>query len=318
MNISGTLHFYSGDDKELFFVFDDEVAQEMYRNEEFDIEDLETRRVYISVGSSRFIHQRTLSFSRKQTEIKVSLCSRNTKDELGSLTDLYNWFAARGTHPTPFGVLGRLAKVSRDNATVWELILTEPEDLITPPGLPRRQKTSSPERRMFERRREILQRDLAKPGRSAEELAFRILKREFPKPDYTCHWRQDFLDSEKAKIRELGIIADIDIWNVTADSPDRFIEVKAQKITGKRAKPIFHLSSAEWRSYQKAKSEGVPYAVWLFQYSNVEDLASAPQDVILTIFDEVSKEWLAPEGYIVAPTSAGRRRKLRKNEKLCQ
>jgi len=115
MNVSGSLHLYSGDDKELFFVFDDAVAQDMYRDSQFNIDDLETRRVYISVGSSRFIHQRTLSFSRKQTEIKVSLCSRNTKDGLGSLTALYDWFTRRGVHPAPFGILGRLAKVRHRN-----------------------------------------------------------------------------------------------------------------------------------------------------------------------------------------------------------
>ena len=30
MNISGTLHLYSGKDRELFFTFDDDVAQELY------------------------------------------------------------------------------------------------------------------------------------------------------------------------------------------------------------------------------------------------------------------------------------------------
>lgn len=64
MNISGTLHLYSGEDKELFFVFDDELAQPLYRQRAFDVDRLETRRVYISVGSDRFIHRRALSFSR--------------------------------------------------------------------------------------------------------------------------------------------------------------------------------------------------------------------------------------------------------------
>src|ERR1041385_6233603 len=147
MNVSGSLHFYSGEDKELFFVFDDVVAQQMYRDTDFKIDDLETRRWYISVGSTRLIHQRTLSFSRKQTEIKVSLCSRNTKDGLGLLTALYDWFARRGVHPAPFGVLGRLFRIRHNRASVWELKLTEPEDLVAPPGLPRRRKTKSPERR---------------------------------------------------------------------------------------------------------------------------------------------------------------------------
>ena len=83
MYISGTLHLYSGADRELFFVFDDDVAQELYASGDFPIADIQRRRAYISVGPDRFIHQRTLSFSRKQTEIKVSLCSRNTKDGLG-------------------------------------------------------------------------------------------------------------------------------------------------------------------------------------------------------------------------------------------
>ena len=316
MNISGTLHFYSGSDKELFFVFDDEVAQEMYHNREFDIDDLESRRVYISVGSSRFIHQRTLSFSRKQTEIKVSLCSRNTKDGLGSLTDLYNWFAARGAHPDPFGVLGRLAKVRRDGVSVWELTLTEPEDLVTLQGSFWRRKKSSSERRSFEHRREIQQRDLAALGRLAEELALRVAKNDFAAPRYTCLWRRQFLDSERIEIRKMGIIADIDVWNVVENAPARFIEVKAQKIISRRTKPIFHLSSAEWRSYQKAKAQGLIYEIWLFQYVDAEDLKSAPQKVTLTIFEKVSKEWLEPEGYLVAPPSiAGRQRNLQKIKK---
>jgi hypothetical protein len=173
------LHFYSGDDKELFFVFDDAVAQDMYRKGDFDIEDIESRRVYISVGTSRFIHQRTLSFSRKQTEIKVSLCMRNTKDGLGSLTALYDWFSRRGNPPSPFGILGRLGQVHHDGTIVWELKLTEPEGLVVPPGLPRRRKAKSRERKSFEHRREIQQRDVTALARLAELLALRILEKGF-------------------------------------------------------------------------------------------------------------------------------------------
>jgi hypothetical protein len=313
MNVSGSLHFYSGDDRELFFVFDDVVAQDMYRDSRFDIDDLESRRVYISVGSSRFIHRRTLSFSRKQTEIKVSLCSRNTKDGLGSLTALYEWFAGRSA---PFGVLGRFGKVRHNGNLVWELALTEPEDLITPPGLARRQKKKSRERQSFEHRREIQQRDLTIPGRRAEELAVKILKRDFPASNYVCLWRDEFLDSERIEIRTMGIIADIDVWDVTANAPERFIEAKAQKVVSARAKPVFHLSAAEWRSYLNAKAKGVTYEIWLFQYRDVEDLKSSPENVTLLIFNEVSKAWLDPEGYLVEPPSvAGKRRKLRNFQK---
>ncbi len=311
MNVSGSLHFYSGDSKEFFFVFDDIVAQGMYRDARFNIDDLESRRVYISVGSDRLIHQRTLSFSRKQTEIKVSLCSRNTKDELGALTVLYDWFARRGAHPPPFGVLGRLGKVRHNGSSVWELTLTEPEDLVTPPGLPRRRKTKSRERRSFEHRREIQERDLAVPGRHAEELALRISRADFAAPAYQCLWRNQFLDSERIEIRKMGIIADIDVWNAAAKSPERFIEVKAQKIVGTRAKPIFHLSSAEWRSCLAGNAEGVGYEIWLFQYRDVEDLKSATERVTLIVFDKVSKGWLNSDGYLVEPpSSAGKRRKL--------
>jgi hypothetical protein len=111
----------------------------------------------------------------------------------------------------------------------------------------------------------------------------------------------------------MGIIADIDVWNVTANAPERFIEAKAQKIIGKRTTPIFHLSSAEWRSYQNAKAKGVTYEIWLFQYCDAKHLRNASQRVTLIIFDEVSKDWLNPEGYLIAPPStAGKRRKLRK------
>jgi hypothetical protein len=114
----------------------------------------------------------------------------------------------------------------------------------------------------------------------------------------------------------MGVIADIDVWNVPSNAPERFIEAKAQKIVGVRAKPIFHLSAAEWRSYLNAKAKGVAYEVWLFQYQDVEDLKSAPNKVNLIIFDQISKDWLEPEGYLVTPpSSAGRRRKLMKINK---
>lgn len=313
MDVSGSLHFYSGDDKELFFVFDDIVAQKMYLDKKFSIDDLESRRVHISVGSNRFIHQRTLSFSRKQSEIKVSLCSRNTKDGLGSLTDLYDWFASRGSSPAPLGVLGRLERVRHHGEFVWELTLTEPEGLITPPGFTRRLKKGSRERRSFEHRREIQQRNTTVPGRRAEKLALNLLRQEFAEPNYKCLWRNQFLDSEMIEIRKMGIVADIDVWDVTANKPERFVEVKAQKVACSRAKPMFHLSSGEWRSYLSAKEKGVPYVIWLFQYRDLEDLKSAPQNVTLILFDEVLKDWLDPDGYLVAPPSvAGERRKLRK------
>ncbi len=316
MDVSGTLHFYSGDDRELFFVFDDVVAQGMYDDSRFKIDDLESRRVYISVGNDRFIHRRTLSFSRKQVEIKVSLCSRNTKDELGSLTDLYDWFASRGAGPAPFGVLGRLAKARHEGDSVWELTLTEPEDLITPPGFTRRLKKVSRERKSFEHRREIQQRKTTVPGRRAEKLALNILSQEFTKPNYSCLWRNQFLDSEQIEVRKMGIIADIDVWDVAANTPEQFVEVKAQKVVGIKAKPKFHLSSGEWRSYLSAKERGIPYVIWLFQYRDLEDLKSAPQNVTLILFNEVVEDWLEPDGYLVAPPSAaGERRKLRKVHK---
>jgi hypothetical protein len=84
MEISGTLHLYSGEDRELFFTFDDDVAQNLYAASNFDIDDKDSRRVFISVGSDRFINRRTMSFSRKQSEIKVSLCHKTTKDNLGA------------------------------------------------------------------------------------------------------------------------------------------------------------------------------------------------------------------------------------------
>jgi hypothetical protein len=37
MDISGTLHLYSGEDRELFFTFDDDVAQDLYSTSHFDI-----------------------------------------------------------------------------------------------------------------------------------------------------------------------------------------------------------------------------------------------------------------------------------------
>jgi hypothetical protein len=302
MDISGTLHFYSGQDKELFFVFDDDVAQPLYRRPEFDIEDLNSRRVYISVGRDRFIHRRTLSFSRKQTEIKVSLCSRSTKDDLGALTTLYDWFSSRGRpHPRPFAVLGTLRRAQFGEESVWELWMTEPVGLIVPPGLARRRKTAPPERRSYEHRRRYIQRDLEAAGRAAERLAFELARLDYPSPDYSCLWRQEFLDSERIEIRKMGVLDDIDVWNIPQGIPEVFIEVNSQKVLRRGADPMFYFSVGEWRSYERAKAAGVPYQVWLFQYLGLGDFKTAPHKVALIVFDELSDDWLNPNGYLITP-----------------
>lgn len=304
MDISGTLHFYSGADKELFFVFDDDVAQDLYRLPDFDIDDLETRRAYISVGPDRFIHRRTLSFSRKQTEIKISLCSRTTKDGRGALTSLYDWFRARGRpRPAPFELLGKLLRTRHGGERGWELRLTEPAGLVTPPGLPRRKKATTRVRRSFINRRQFIERDLRDIGPAAEKLALTMAARDFPVPKHGCLWRHPFLDSERIEIREIGIIADIDIWNSVSDSPEMFIEVKAQKVRRVGASPMFFLSDGEWRSYQSAKKLRVPYAVWLFQYRALDDFRNAPDKIVLTIFDDLNSYQREPTGYVVTPPS---------------
>lgn len=267
MNVSGTLHFYSGDHEELFFVFDDDVAQQLYADPRFRIEDVNSRRAYISIGSDRLIHCRTLSFSKKQTEIKISLCSRATSENLGALTSLYSWYSALGKpRPAPFGVLGSLGHIRHDGKWVWELRITEPVGLVVPPGLGRRRKRAPPERRSYEHRRQFIDRDLAGVGRVAEEMAVALAADDFPKPDYTCFWRDQYLDSERVEIRKMGVIADIDVWNVARNVAELFVEVKAQKVPAGGADPAFHVSIGEWRSYDRAVRAGVPYQVWLFQY----------------------------------------------------
>ena len=144
----------------------------------------------------------------------------------------------------------------------------------------------------------------------------RVLMKDYAARNYECLWRKEFLDSARVEIRKMGIIADIDIWNLAANAPERFIEVKAQKVAGPKARPIFHLSSGEWRSYLKAKNKRISYEVWLFQYRDVEDFKRSPQKVTLTRFVELSKDWLDPEGYLVLPPSvAGIRRRLMKSSK---
>lgn len=316
MQISGTLHFYSGEDRELFFVFDDDIAQKLYDQPEFDVDKLDTRRVYISVGADRFIHRRTMSFSRKQTEIKVSLCSRNTKDELGALTTLYDWFSAQGhPRPSPFRVLGRLERRRRGEENVWELRITEPVGLIDPPGLARRRKSPPPERRSFENRRRFVHRDLETAGRPAEELAFGLAMADYPAPKYSCLWRGIFIDSERIEIRKMGILNDIDIWNEQQGAAELFIEVKAQKVLRRRADPAFYLSVGEWRSYERARQENIPYQVWLFQYLSLTDFEENPNRVQLIVFDEIDEDWLNPDGYSVTPgNAAGKRYSLVRQE----
>lgn len=302
MNISGTLHFYSGKDRELFFVFDDDVAQELYREPAFNVDDLESRRAYVSVGADRFINRRTLSFSRKQTEIKISLCSVSTKDGLGALTVLYDWFAARGRpRPAPFGVIGTLRQVRHEGERAWELHITEPVDLVVPPALGRRTRAAPAERRSYEHRRQFVERDLGEIGRSAEKMALTLVRDDFPGPGYSCLWRRDYLDSERVEIRKMGVIADIDVWNVSRNRPELFVEVKAQKVLADRADPAFHLSVGEWRSHGIAAKAHVPYQIWLFQYREVRHFSHAPNRIELIVFDHMSKDWLQPGSYIVAP-----------------
>jgi hypothetical protein len=309
MYVSGTLHFYSGEDRELFFVFDDDVAQELYSEPAFDIDNVDSRRAYISVGSERFIHRRTLSFSRKQTEIKISLCSRGSKDGLGALTSLYDWYAARGRpRPAPFGVLGSLRKVTHHGKRVWELYITEPVDLVVPPGLRRRSKTAPAERRSYDHRRQIVERDLAGIGRVAEQMALSLVQDDYPMPKYLCLWRRQFLDSERIEIRKMGIIADIDVWNDLGKSPELFVEVKAQKVPSAGTEPAFHLSVGEWRSQCTAAKERIAYHVWLFQYRELRHFTHAPNRIELIVFENVRKSWLHPDGYLVTPDiSAGTR-----------
>src|SRR5216684_5660933 len=171
MNVSGTLHLYSGEDRELFFVFDDDVAQQLTAAGDFDLDNSRSRQVYISVGSERFIHRRTLHFTRKQTEIKVSLCSRNTKDNLGALTALYDWFSPdTARHPEPVAVLGSLHRRRHRGEQVWELHLEEPVDLelVPPLGVLSRPKVPSRTRQNWLARREFHERDLKKAGKKAE------------------------------------------------------------------------------------------------------------------------------------------------------
>lgn len=305
MDVSGTLHLYSGDDKELFFVFDDDVAQVLYDSPDIDVDDRETRRVWISVGTDRFIHRRTMNFSRKQTEIKVSLCSRASKDDLGTLTTVYDWYVPAGAkRPEPFPIIGTLDRVQHEGGEAWELHLTEPVGLIVPPGLLPRKKAPPSERKAYEARRLIVKRDTEAIGRKAEELAFELAQGDFPAPDYSCHWRDTFLDSIKPAIRKLGIIADIDVWNEDAGEAEVFLEIKAQKILSKKTKPFFHLSASEWRSHNKARKSGIPYQLWLFRYYNLTDFDDARDQIELIVYDELDSTWLDPESFGVEPIEA--------------
>jgi len=243
--------------------------------------------------------------SRKQTEIKISLCSRATKDGLGALTSLYDWYAARGRpRPAPFGVLGSLKRVGHQGERVWELRITEPIDLVVPPGLRRRTKAAPAERRSYVHRRQLVERDLAVIGRAAEEMALTLVRDDYPAPEYACLWRQEFLDSERIEIRKLGVIADIDVWNVAGRSPRLFVEVKAQKVPNDGARPAFYLSAGEWRSHGLAAKARVPYQIWLFQYRELRHFTEKPDRIHLIVFEDVSRNWLQPDGYLVTPELA--------------
>jgi hypothetical protein len=305
MNISGTLHLYSGHDRELFFTFDDEVARELYSSSAFDIDDKESRRAYISAGNDRFINRRTISFSRKQSEIKVSLCKETTKDNLGALTRLYDWFAPAGKNrPKVVSVVGTLRRTQRDQATAWELALEEPVGLISPPGLKRRLRKQSSAQKAYAHRRRIYERELRVIGRLAELRALSVLKTRFPLPRFSCLWRDGYLDSEKQIVREHGIICDIDIWNNDEEYACGFIEVKAQQVRSKRANPLFYLSSSEWRSFRYAKSRNINYRIWLIQYEDRDRLQDMQGEIRILECNEIAAKWITPEMLLVSPASA--------------
>lgn len=310
MNISGTLHLYSGADGELFFVFDDEFAQVLYRSGEFRIELIETRRVFVSLAKHRFVKLGTLSFSKKQTEIKVSLCTSGSKTRHHALLALYDWFVPRQGRPEPLRVLATFKKVRRGTEHRWELRIQEPVDLEVPPGLDRRKKTDSPVRKTWKKRREIELRDTEKISRPAEEIVLGILRADFPEPAWQCLWRDGYFDSEREEIRSLGIIADIDIWNNVRQGPELFIEVKAQKITRRSDAPRFYLSRSEWRSMSRCKEAGLRYQIWLLQYEGGDELFSKHAYSKILVFESIDEAWLDPETFFVrASKSAGRIRR---------
>jgi len=306
--ISGTLHLYSGPDRELFFTFDDWVAQDLYASGDFDLDKKETRQVFVSVGKDRFIHKRTLSFSRKQSEIKVSLCKDTTKDNLGALTTLYDWFAPPGiVRPKVIVVVGTLAKANYLGVRVWELSIQEPVDLVSPPGFERRTKEPSKSRKTYIRRSSVQQQNLGDIGRIAEKRALAVLRRHYPQPKYSCLWRDGFLDSEKIAIRELGIICDIDVWNVSADCAFAFLEIKAQQLRSRRTRPAFYLSSAEWRSANVAKQVNLPYLIWLVQYERLDALRDLDGKVRILECRGIKQEWASPDVLYITPESTSLR-----------
>jgi hypothetical protein len=304
MDISGTLHLYSGEDRELFFTFDDDVAKDLYAAPHFDLDDKESRRAFISIGSDRFISRRTLSFSRKQSEIKVSLCKETTKDNLGALTLLYDWFAPSGkVRPKVVSVVGELQRVRHNKGFVWELALEEPVGLVSPPGLKRRLKTPSKSRKAYLHRREIHERELRIVGRLAELRALNVLEARFPRPGFSCLWRDGYLDSEKEEIREQGIICDIDVWNNDMDTVGAFIEVKAQQVRFNKTKPLFYLTSSEWRSLQYANRRRMSYRIWLVQYEDRKHLQGMRGAVRILECNRIEAKWISPEVLIVLPDS---------------
>lgn len=304
MDVSGTLHLYSGEDRELFFTFDDVIAQNLYEMPDFDIEDKDSRRVYISVGEDRFISQRTLSFSRKQREIKVSLCKATTKDGLASLTKLYDWFAPEGTErPEVLSIVGALRRVRRGQNAAWELAIEEPLGLVSPPGLRRRSKVPSRIQRSYANRRKITERELASIGRLAEARALTTLVTHFPPPDFSCLWRDPYLDSEKEAIRKLGIICDIDVWNNVSGEPACFIEVKAQQVRSTRTPAQFYLSSAELRSFQYAIEHDLDYRVWIVQYGRLDQLEDGEGQVRILECAQIESDWMTPQTSLVVPSN---------------
>jgi hypothetical protein len=315
VDVSGTLHLYSGPRRELFFVFDDDTAQRLIARHKGAFADTNYRRVHISVGNTHFIHDkpRTMSFSKKQTEIKISLCSLGSKDGLGPLTQLYDWFApTRKRRPAPYGVIGTLERISRSGTRTWELNIQEAfgDSDPLPPGLPRRKRTPSPVRRAWMRRREHQDRDLRRIGRVAEKVALDLALLDYPSPRFDCLWRDRYLDSARPEIRSMGIITDIDVWDNVELAPAGFIEVKAQKVPKKQrdAAPLFYMSKSEWRSYLEARKRGLSYEIWLFQYQDLEDFQADLANIDLIVLKDLRGAKKDPENYrLELDQSAGSR-----------
>jgi hypothetical protein len=100
---------------------------------------------------------------------------------------------------------------------------------------------------------------------------------------------------------QLKKVVEVDVWNNDEERAGAFIEVKAQQVRFRKTKPLFYLSSAEWRSLRYANKRRMSYRIWLVQYEDREHLRDVNGKIRILECERIEAKWISPEVLIVLP-----------------